>query len=93
MHNGDLLLRCTITFHFHSLQKGIHIPCGLEKPMRSITTGVDQDLVFRNVPVELNGTVLIQSTTATVMLIINNGEDDQNLLIFTTTAIILNDLY
>lgn len=61
--------------------------------MRSITIGVDQDLVFRNVPVELNATVLIPSTTATVMLIINNGEDDQNLLTFATTATILNVFY
>lgn len=61
--------------------------------MRSITIGVDQDLVFRNVPVELNATVLIPSTTATVMLIINNGEDDQNLLTFATIATILNVFY
>lgn len=61
--------------------------------MRSITIGVDQDLVFRNVPVELNATVLIPSTTATVMLIISNGEDDQNLLTFATTATILNVFY
>lgn len=74
MRNGALLPQCIITFHFLSLQKGIHIHGGLEKPMRSTTTGEDQDLVFKNVPVALNATVLIPSTTATVMLIISNGE-------------------
>lgn len=92
MHYGVLLLWCIITLHFHSLQKGIHIPGGLEKPMRSTTIGADQDLAFKNVPAASNATVLIPSTTATVMLIISNGEwftrkqgeNDQNLLTFTT---------
>lgn len=74
MHYGALPLRCIITLHFHSLQKGIHIPGGLEKPMRSTTIGADQDLAFKNVPVASNATVLIPSTTATVMLTISNGE-------------------
>lgn len=74
MHYGALPLRCIITLHFHSLQKGIHIPGGLEKPMRSTTIGADQDLAFKNVPAASNATVLIPSTTATVMLIISNGE-------------------
>lgn len=92
MHYGALPLWCIITLHFHSLQKGIHIPGGLEKPTRSTTIGVDQDLAFKNVPAALSATVLIPSTTATVMLIISNGEwftrrqseNDQNLLTFTT---------
>lgn len=90
-----LPLRCIITLHFRSLQKGIHIPGGLEKPMRSTTIGADQDLAFKNVPVASNATVLIPNTTATVMLIISNGEwfkikqgeNDQNLLIFTTLTL------
>lgn len=55
--------------------------------MRSTSTGADQDLAFKNVPVALNATVLIPSTTATVMLIISNGEwftrrQGENLLTF-----------
>lgn len=101
MHYGALPLWCIITLHFHSLQKGIHIPGGLEKPMRSTTIGADRDLAFKNVPAASNATVLIPSTTATVMLIISNGEwftrrqgeNDQNLIVFTTAAIILNVFY
>lgn len=53
---------------------GVHIPGGLEKPMRSTTTGVALDLEFKNVPVALNAIVLMPSTTATVMLTLNNGK-------------------
>lgn len=92
IHYGALPLWCILTLHFHSLQKGIHIPGGLEKPTRSTTTGADLDLAFKNVLAASNVTVLIPSTTATVMLIISNGEwltrrqgeNDQNLLTFTT---------
>jgi len=96
MQYGALPLSRLITLRFHSLQKAIHTPGGLEKPMRSTTIGVDQDPAFKNVPAASNATALIPSTTATVMLTISNGEcftrrqgeNDQNLL--HSTAIILN---
>lgn len=82
---------CILTLRFPSLQKGIPIPGGLEKPTRSTTTGAGQDLAFKNVPAASNATVLTPSTTATAMLTISNGkwlargggENGHSLLIFT----------
>ena len=52
----------------------IHIPGGLDVPMKSTTIGVALGQAFKNVPVALNATALIPDTTATVMLILNKSK-------------------